>query len=244
MKRTRGYSKKSRVSKRARSAVLAHVRSAFGSRRRRSGFYKRSAVRLNTHSFIRYASTKTITLAAGTAGIGGAYTFKMDDIINKAEFTALFDQYKITRVELIFKLHSNPYEWADIQYTGSAMQYAPITWPTIYLCNDHDDDNTPTLSELKERPRTKRFILRPNNFLRWSCRPTVLNQLYRTVATTGYAPKWNQYIDVANTDVPHYATKYFIDYDGFTLPAISANAGANVTVNVELRYHFTCKDVR
>lgn len=184
-------------------------------------------------------------MLGATTGIGGAYSFKLNDIPAYGEFTALFDQYKITKIDVFFKLHTNPFLWTATN--GSNVNNgAAISFPTIFLCNDHDDDSgTPTLAELKERQKTRRFVLRPNSILKWTVRPSILNQLYRTATTTGYSPQWNKYIDCSAADVPHYGMKFFLDYDGATLPTVIANgSGQTIDVNVELKYHLTLKDVR
>lgn len=198
-----------------------------------------------THSFTRYADTRLISMLGGTTGVGGAYSFKLNDVTSYAEFTSLFDQYKITKIDVMFKLHTNSYLWTATN-GANTNNGAATAFPTLYLCNDHDDSTTTvTLAELKERQKTKRFVLRPNSILKWTVRPAILNQLYRTAVSTGYSPAFNKYIDCSNVDVPHYGMKFFLDYDGATLPAyIVGGTGQTIDVNVELKYHLTLKDVR
>ena len=70
-------------------------------------------------------------------------------------------------------------------------------------------------------------------------RPAILAQTYRTAVTTGYAPKFNTFIDMTNTDVPHYGLKYSVDFNGITAVAASL-----WQFRIDKQYFFTCKDVR
>ena len=210
--------------------------------------YKKSGVSrgMSMHSFSRMKNTSQIlTLSNNTAYANGSFTFALNDLTNYTEFTNLFDQYKITKVQIEFKMHTNPYILYSTQPVGGAQAAAPITFPTIYLVNDHDDATALTLAEFKERQSVRRFVLAPNKIIKWSVKPAILNQLYRTAVSTAYAPKYGQFIDCAQADVPHYGVKWGIDYDGATLPQILAGPyGQDITVGVEMRYWFTTKDVR
>lgn len=199
----------------------------------------------NIHSFSRRCATQLITLSANSVGVGAGYQFQFNQMINSSEFSVLFDMYKITRVTMEFHLHTNPFiEIGTNPVNANSVGYAPTTFPTLYIRNDHDDAAAPTLDAMKECSSTKRFVLAPNKFIKWSCKPAILGQLYRTAVTTGYSPQWNKWIDMGNLDVPHYGTKLFIDYDGFTVPAAAAPYGQDITVNMETKIWFTCKDVR
>lgn len=213
----------------------------------RNAAFKKSSIRrsLSVHSFVRQSPNFQISLAANNSYSSGSIIYQLDNLVNYTEFTALFDQYKITKVDVMFKLHTNPYMIYATQYTPGTLAAAPVTFPTLWLVNDKDDSTALARSEFQERGRAVRRVLQPNKIIKWSCRPTILTQLYRTAATTGYAPKYGQYIDCAQPNVPHYCTKWGIDYDGYTLPATAAGPyGQDLQVGVELRYHFTCKDVR
>jgi len=216
--------------------------------RRASRPYKKSSVPRSPqiHSFSRMTNNFQISLAAGQSYSNGSILFQLDNLINYGEFTALFDQYKITKVDIYFKLHTNPYLITVTQpSTSNYDARGQVSFPTLWLHNDKDDSTAMTRAEFQERQRTVRKVLEPNKIVKWTCRPTILTQLYRTVATTGYAPKYGQFIDCAQPNVPHYCTKWGIDYDGYTLPAISPGSyGQDITVGVEMRYYFTCKDVR
>jgi len=215
--------------------------------KRRAGAFKKSAIgrSLSVHAFTRQSSAFQISLAAGTSYNSGSILFQLDNLVNYTEFTALFDQYKITKVDIMFKLHTNPYMIYATQYTAGTLAAAPVSFPTLWLINDKDDSTALARSEFQERGRASRRVLQPNRILKWTVRPTILTQLYRTAGTTGYAPKYGQYIDCAQPNVPHYCTKWGLDYDGYTLPATAAGPyGQDLQVGVEMRYHFVCKDVR
>lgn len=216
---------------------------------RLSSVYRKSALRVprspQLHSFSRMTSNFQITLPANSSFSNGSILFQLDQLVNHTEFTALFDQYKITKVVMYFKLHTNPYMIYATQYTPGTLAAAPVTFPTLWLHNDKDDSTAMARSEFQERQKTFRRVLEPNKIIKWTCRPTILAQLYRTAATTGYAPKYGQFIDCAQPNVPHYCTKWGIDYDGYTLPNTAAGPyGQDLQVGVEMRYFFTMRDVR
>jgi len=67
----------------------------------------------------------------------------------------------------------------------------------------------------------------------------MLTQMYRTALTTGYAPKRSTWIDMAQTDVPHYALKGVIDFENFNPPT-----GADYTFQCNIKYYFQCRNTR
>lgn len=225
------------LARRASSKAARKQRIAKSRKMRVPRLKLRRVPQMGMHRFTRMvANSQLITVAAGSTGVAFTKTFTFDELAGYTEFTSLFDQYKIVKVECMYKLHTNP---TITLATDNAVLTAAqnLTYPTIYLINDYDDSSAETLAQLKQRERLRRFVLSPNRIIKWTVRPTILAQLYRTVATTGYAPKRYQWIDVANTDVPHYGVKGFVDYD-------AATNQQQITVNVEYKFHFQLKSVR
>lgn len=202
-------------------------------------FKRKTGFRLNTHRFTRYAATQTITVARATAGQGGCYKFQFNELVNSSEFSNLFDRYMITGVLVKFQLINNPNSDIYPNVTPAANATSSF-YPKIWLHTDYDDDSTPTKDDLKQVVGVKEFVLRPNTEVKYFVKPAILAQTYRTAVTTGYAPKWKTWIDMANLDVPHYGLKYFVD-----CPDTLVNTSTSeMKVRVELKYYFTCKDVR
>jgi len=124
--------------------------------------------------------------------------------------------------------------------SNNVLQGNHTNWyPKLWYCADYDDNTAETLSELKERAKTKCVVLRPNKIIKIVVKPAVTVQTYRTATSTGYAPTWNQWIDMANRDVPHYGLKFVVDCCGQdpldTYP---------FKLEIDRQYYFTCKDVR
>lgn len=204
---------------------------------RRTGIVRRSKRNLNfrgKHNFTRYTAAVQYQCALANEHDVGMH-FAFDQMINYGEFTVLFDRYCINRVTLTFQLVNNPDAGTAMNLTTplNSLNY----YPKIWYVYDSDDANPLTLSQIKERESVKCRILRPNAVVKINVRPAVLLQTYRTALTTGYAPKWGQYIDCGQPEVPHYGLKFVIDMIG-NVPA------ANFYVRQEAKYHFTLKDVR
>jgi hypothetical protein len=161
--------------------------------------------------------------------------FQLADIINVAEFTTLFDRYRITGVQLTFMLVTNPDAGnpLNVNVGGNNSNFYPKLW----WVRDYDDGNAITLSQMRERETCKHKILRPNSEIKIFLKPAALLQTYRTALTTGYAPKWKQWIDLGQTDVPHYGFKFVVDMDG-NVP------NGTFYIRMEKKYYFQCKDVR
>lgn len=197
---------------------------------RRTGVM-RSAIgrtpRIPTYNFSRRdANTVVTTIPMTQTSVGVAQSFQMDRVINAVEFQNLFDQYKIWKIVLEFKLQSNPY-----------LAASNPTFPTLYVCNDHDDTSAPTLVNIKERALTRRYVMRPNSIVRWTLRPATLAESYRSAITVAYTPNFNKWLDITNMDVPHFGTKWVLDNDGVA-------ATVDIVMKMEAKYYFSCKDVR
>lgn len=234
----RKFSKISKVSKRFARNVI-DVRNKLAVQRglrRRVRLSKGRLGSTNVHRYRRWAASES--RLSGTTGAGFSETFMLNKLPNYSEFDTLYDRYMITTVVVKFQLISNP----DATYfPGSNTTANADNWyPKLWYVADYDDDTTPTsLDEFKQYAKTKHVVLRPNKEIKVVVKPAINIQTYRTATTTGYAPKWKQWVDIAQTDIPHYGLKYWIDLNGIT-----ALAAQNMSVRVERLYYFTCKDVR
>lgn len=191
---------------------------------------------LNVHKFSRYALGTSIVDVTGVQHSNN-HTFSLDRIVNAGEFTQLFDQFKITKVVVTYQLLSNP-DGANVLNVAGNNPTSANWYPTVWSIADYDDSATMNISEMKERIGVKNRILKPNQKMVFVVRPKVLVQTYRTLTTTGYAPK-SMFIDLSAPDVPHYGLKTVIDCGGIdpidTIP---------FRILQEFKYYFTCKNVR
>jgi len=187
------------------------------------------------HRYSRYGLASTITLT--NTEDSTAYSFAFNDIISSSEFAALYDRYRLDKVIVKLQLITNP---DSLLATNTNNANSSLNWfPKVWSITDHDDNNTETIAQMKERSGVKCRILRPNQTLTYAVRPAIAAMMYKTATTTGYGPKWGQWIDMNDIGVPQYGLKLAFDMQG--LDPISTDG---FRVNVEKKFYFTCKDVR
>lgn len=221
--------------------AFAVLRSRASERRARAGKMVRMRrgrmpmKRLNEHSYRRFCDALPVDITGTTYSLG--MVFKLDDVKGAADFSDLYDRFMLTTVVLRFKLVTNP---DSIRILNNNTDWQTTNWfPKLWYCPDYDDNASETLAQIKERAQTKCKVLRPNQIIKIVVKPAVTVQTYRTATSTGYAPKWKQWIDMANQDVPHYGLKFVVDCCGQdpsdTYP---------FKLEIDRQYYFTCKDVR
>lgn len=242
IKRKRTFSSATTMLRRAVRPGGSAVRSTRMRKSRvRSRSKKSLAKALSMHSYSRYATTPDDYSLTSTE-LDGSPSFLFNLIKGYSEFTALYDRYRITSIQLNVTLITDPTAAnpTNINATNATTYYNnPTNWyPKFWYVRDYDDDTTITLAVMRERSGVKMFIMRPNKVYRINVRPAILNQTYRTSTTTGYAPKWRQWIDMAQTDVPHYGLKWILDTQG-----LDPSDSYPFKIRIEYKYFFTCKDV-
>lgn len=215
------------------------TRSVFTARKvggRRYGKFKRGRrMSRNLHKFVRWVAGP-VDISSTASTHEGAMVFNFSDLQNYTEFSTLYDQYQITHIQLKVHMVSNP----NALFDGASANNNRVSWyPKFWYCTDHDDSGTIPLSDMKQRAKAKCIVLKPEKIFKINIKPCVLIQTYRTELTTGYGPKYRQWIDMGQTDVKHYGLKYVLDNEG-----IDPNDTYPVKVRIELKYWFTCKDVR
>jgi len=202
---------------------------------------------INMHRFCRWTTTPTALEINSTTATGAGYalSFKFSDLINSSEFTALYDRYMITKVEMYFQMINVPDSYWSTNPTTYDMNTVPTVqgrsnwYPKMWYCPDYDDTTTPSLDDIKQYARTRCAVMEPNKRVKVVLRPAILSQDYRTAVTTAYSPTWNTWVDMNQTDVPHYGLKLVLDPNG-----VSPQSGFPIKFNAEYKFHFTCKDVR
>lgn len=204
-------------------------------RRRVAKFAARRRVSLDNHSFTRYSSAVSISTSATEENL--TYSFSLSDVLSYTEFTSLFDQYKITMVEFKIQMISNPNSTMDMNNISGS--YNTVNWyPKFWYIRDYDGGGSESLSAIKERVGVKFFVMRPNKEYTIKIRPKVLVQTYKTLTSTGYAPK-PMFLDCADTTVPHYGLNAVIDCLGLN-PADTTG----FRFRTEYKFHLSFKGVR
>jgi len=185
--------------------------------------------------FSRFTTAATIECNSTTQT--GQFQFKFEDILGHTEFGAMFDSFKITKCVINLQLITNP----DSGQCLNDNTVAQITnwYPKFWYIRDYDGGSADSLAQIKERQGVKFFVLRPNKTYRIAISPMVAVQTYRTATTTGYAPR-RLFLDMANgIDVPHYGVNYVVDALG-----LDPNNTYPFKIRYEIKFYFTCKDVR
>lgn len=193
---------------------------------------------LNVHLHRRWAESNSVQLTATTAApvfFSHQETFKLSNLSNYSELTSLYDQYKINFVE-IYVMWSP--DFLPIATSTTAGERANLIPPSlkIYHLPDYDDDDALTKNEYKERAKTKLMLLKPQQRKKIIVKPAVLSQMYETLTTTGYAPKWRVKLDSSDPSVPHYSYKF-----GVELPQI-VGGSSDIELghlSFEFRYNLT-----
>lgn len=201
----------------------------------------RLGAQIACHRFKRWANDARDSVTGTT--YTNALTFQLSDVRGSSEFNALYDRYMITCVIVKFRLVSSPTSTIKINDPNTNVNtttFNTTNWyPCLYYCKDNDDSTAETLAQLQERAYTKRVILQPNKFVTIKLRPCVTIQAYNSTLSTGYVPKWNQWLDCAQTGVPHYGLKYCIDTSA--QDPLDSNP---FIVERSVIYYFKCKDSR
>jgi len=189
------------------------------------------------YQYSRYATGAYDMTCTGTEW-GFAQAFKFDQIRVPADFTSLYDQYRINGVSVRIMLITNPDGvW---QTNVNPAVGTPTNWfPVLWYLTDLDDDVAPTLDNIREKQGVKCLRLKPNTVHKIFIKPRVLTPSYKSGVTFGYSlsgPKW---IDMVNTDVQHYGLKGVIDTLG-----INPLDTAPFQVRIEHKYYFSCRGVQ
>lgn len=189
-----------------------------------------------------YSATTGILTVGSTAAQTEwdlAACFSLNDIPNVAEFTSLFDMYKLNAVMFQIKMTSIP---ENINApNGNVVNYGNF-YPTLWYAPDHDDNNTNTIAQLKEYERARHKVLRPNKEINIMLRPTTLSGTYNNSTIFGYQANYRKnWLDAAYPSIPHFGLKFAIDFEGLTLAGSGAGA---FQFKINAKYYFSCKNTR
>lgn len=191
--------------------------------RRKRQFGGRS-LRQPVHYFKRAFFASSAITVTGGATTFGASEFDLATMPNFTEFTALYDQYKITAVKWQLLPRGNSAEIGLSSVQGLQGQ--------VFTVLDYDDGNAPTsINQLTQYQNLKmtRNTVTHTRYLK----PRFNMEVANVVATAANAPRTG-WIDVANDQVRHRGVKY----------AIQAPTNATYVYDLMITYYMAFKNVR
>lgn len=202
-------------------------RRSYGRRPRRSNARRRMLYRTrrmnrlvrspSAHTFTCMTGINAVVLTSNVSGLNGtgfvstSFNFKLSDLINSAEFTTLYDQFRILKATLYFQWNAAALDTIQIQ---SSVLLNP---PVIMYHRDYDDNAVLTHSEFHERSATKYKRMRAGGITTLTVTPAVLASHFEGATATAYSPKWRQWLDVADAATPHYGMKVGFKYPASTV---------------------------
>lgn len=231
--------RKRSVSKTRKAVARRFVRARRGARStvfRRRPYLGVKGFSLNTHRFSRFSGAFTVDMTGTEQPL--SFEFKLSDLYSYSEFTSLFDKYRLDRAVVYIQMINNPNSIAYTNVSSTGTGNVGVNWyPKMWYISDHDDSNTTTIAAIKERVGVRCCVMKPNVIKKISVKPACAVQLYKTATAAGYGPRYGQFIDMANSDVPHYGLKCVFDPLGLD-PIQTFN------FRYEWKLYFTCKDVQ
>lgn len=149
-----------------------------------------------------------------------------DSLPSVTEFSALFDQYRISNVTL------------RIDYTTDLFNNSGVAYkaPLILCAIDHDDSGSATVADLLQYPQVITHSFDANGYTPFiaSFRPNPLMDVAGSGISTGYAPmKVAPFIRTANLSIPHYGFKLAILANGASVNQVIGYFQFTVYVDME-----------
>ncbi len=177
---------------------------------------------LRPYRFTKMLDKGAITSTAGAEGLY-AYQFTIGDLSEIASFTSVFDQYRISRIDVIIKPCSQP--------NNNASTAPPYAF--CYVVTDYDDSAALASASLALNYRNV-SILGPGQ----GHRRTFIPRCNIVVGSNGSLPSISKpapWCDCADTSVIHYALKI----------AVTQSTSTNITTwRVFCRYFVDFRLVR
>lgn len=200
-----------------------------GYRKRRYGRRRRSSGRMHCVRHCLVANWNVDDI-----GIGRYFSFSLDSLPSYAEFTALYDQYRINAVVLKIKfMQQTPSQTEQIAVPD-------IIQPICHWVVDYTDVGAPgSVDVLRQFGNYRQKAMRANSPIAIKLFPRFARANYRTAVTTGYSPA-RGWLETASPNVPHYGVKMFVDA-GWMGGTGEHTVGRMI---VEAKYYLSFKNVQ
>lgn len=163
---------------------------------------------------------------------GAACQFALTNLIQFNEFTSLFNEYRIDKVELAFTMRNAP-------TFGQGNGGTPASIPQVYICSDSNDSTVPPsdLSVMARGDVQLHSLSRPFVFTLY---PKTAVMQYAGIATTGYAaPQRPMWLDVTSPSdgIAHYGAKMW--WRNF-----ADVSSVGLSIHIQPTFYITCKATR
>jgi hypothetical protein len=140
--------------------------------------------------------SSSVIISSNATRTDFAINIELSALFNSSNFTAIFDQYKITEVEVFI--------------------YPTLTNSAAYVANsmsvvDYDDSNTLSSNSAYLNYENVEFSVVTNGHYR-KFRPHIAIAAYQG-AFTGFANEAPQWIDCAYPNIQHYGVKFGVEQD-------------------------------
>lgn len=228
MARRRKYSRRRKYFRRRRGNY----------KRRRYGKVKRSV------AYVKRRKLSQIAIAINPdtlVGQGGVFLIKLSDVPYYTEMTALYDQYKISRVKVAFMGGPTPV----MQTIQSNNPEGQATWlanmPYMWAAIDYTDGVLPTEDQMKQYGNVKTW--RVDRYKSFYFKPTTELVGYNDQAQNQPAVVTsNRWISCSQTGIQHYGLKFFIE--PFTTTHYGPDNQALYYLRVCVTYYMKFKNIR
>lgn len=151
-------------------------------------------------SFTRYVNNGE--LSNGAVDQGYSTVFALSFVPGVTDFSALFDQYRIDKVEFVFEM--------DI---ADGALNSTTKWPRVIIAPDFNNQSAPVTENdvlVYEQSKQYQFSTSERRFS-VVLKPMVATSIYRTGISNGYEMRPSGWLDMATTDVPHYGVRYWVN---------------------------------
>lgn len=171
----------------------------------------------------------------------GNKQFQAADTVNTGEFSALFDQYKLLRVDMEFDYKMGATDPA----LGSA-----VCAPTLHIVTDWDGDQGASYMSINDMLEhgSSHFKRKLNTRVKYSIRPKVRDTIFNNTGTNNIAlPSKAPWIDTAYMNTKMNGIKWALQdwpqYVSINEPGAAAEM-AQPTLRIMFTYHYLFKGVQ
>lgn len=166
----------------------------------------------------------TYSHSSGIAAYGSKQ-YSLSNVINRSEFTTLWQEYRINCVVTKFTPLFDSGTVDSINSVPATSGYPITNLPSIGWAIDYNDANVPTsLEEIQQFSNYKEALF--NKEIKIKIWPACAPGIYISGIAAGYAVKRKAWLRCGNDDIPHYGLKYCV---------------FNIANNVNYKWNLTTK---